>query len=279
MGRSLELFLSSSSNIDLELKRFCSSNLGLFYVPLGPRFSKLCQSILRWAKFCPGPTGSGTVSRTFLVKDTRTSSITFFLSDDNLQPITVSNEDEEETFSSFSFAQIILKSQSKFPKTLPFSKSVLVIHQLLQKYIASGKFTHTPTSLGLIRAPQTVQVMSYQGLTDSPRNFIFSIWFLFGFLADVTCRDYGGIESKCGEFITKKSSNNNGTKYKSRKCKRFDLDTNITICHESELHGKVCPRRRNEHKKSFNRNVDLFRAPWTVGRSLDGGTVLSVIFN
>ena len=64
-------------------------------------------------------------------------------SDDNLQPITVSNEDEEETFSSFSFAQIILKSQSKFPKTLPFSKSVLVIHQLLQKYIASGKFIHT----------------------------------------------------------------------------------------------------------------------------------------
>ena len=55
-------------------------------------------------------------------------------------PITVSNQDEEETFSSFSFAQIILKSQSKFPKTLPFSKSVLVIHQLLQKYIASGKF-------------------------------------------------------------------------------------------------------------------------------------------
>jgi len=60
------------------------------------------------------------------------------ISDDNLLPITVSNQDEEETFSSFSFAQIILKSQSKFPKTLPFSKSVLVIHQLLQKYIASA---------------------------------------------------------------------------------------------------------------------------------------------
>lgn len=88
---------------------------------------------------------------------------------------------------------------------------------------------------------------------------------MFGFLTDVACRDHSGIESKCGEFITKKSSNNNGTKYKSRKCKRFDLDTNITIRHESELHGKVCPRRRNEHKESFNRNSDSFRALWTVG--------------
>ena len=171
MGRSLELFLSSSSNIDLELKRFCSFNLGLFYVPLGPRFSKLCQSILRWAKFCPGPTGSGTVSRTFLVKDTRTSSITFFLSDDNLQPITVSNEDEEETFSSFSFAQIILKSQSKFPKTLPFSKSVLVIHQLLQKYIASGKsIRYESYQDSLTRATRTIRVTIFRLNSDKFQN-------------------------------------------------------------------------------------------------------------
>ena len=79
-------------------------------------------------------------ARRFWPKFSRQEFFQFFSSDDNLMPITVSNEDEEETFSSFSFAQIILKSQSKFPKTLPFSKSVLVIHQLLQKYIASGKF-------------------------------------------------------------------------------------------------------------------------------------------
>ena len=64
----------------------------------------------------------------------------------------------------------------------------------------------------------------------------------------------GWIESKCRKFITTKSSDNYGTKYKSRKCKIFDLEPNIAVCYKSELYGKVCPRCRNEHKESFNRD-------------------------
>ena len=47
------------------------------------------------------------------------------LSDDSLVPIKVQNSDEEETFSSFTYASILLKRQSNFPKSLPFSKEGL----------------------------------------------------------------------------------------------------------------------------------------------------------
>ena len=60
------------------------------------------------------------------------------LSDDSLVPIKVQNLDEEETFSSFTYASILLKRQSTFPKSLPFSKSILVIHHLLQRFIKSA---------------------------------------------------------------------------------------------------------------------------------------------
>ena len=49
------------------------------------------------------------------------------------------NGKEEETFGTFNYASRILASQKKYPKTLPFSKSVVVIFQLLHKFVAEGK--------------------------------------------------------------------------------------------------------------------------------------------
>ena len=98
---------------------------------------------------------------------------------------------------------------------------------------------------------------------------------MFGFLTDVTRRDHGGVESKCGKFIATKPANDNGTKYKSRKRKRFDFESSITIRHKSELHGKICPRRRNEHKKSFNRNGFILDSANISGQSIDRKLVMN----
>ena len=60
-------------------------------------------------------------------------------SNDTLVPIKVATSEEEETFGMFNYARRILASQKKYPKTLPFSKSVVVIFQLLHKFVAEGK--------------------------------------------------------------------------------------------------------------------------------------------
>ena len=55
----------------------------------------------------------------------------------------VNNPDEEETFASIGYVAVLLRRQKTFPKSLPFSKSILVIHHLLQRFIrANFDFCH-----------------------------------------------------------------------------------------------------------------------------------------
>ena len=66
-----------------------------------------------------------------------------FKCSDSLVPIKVANSEEEEMFNSFNYAAVLLKRQKSYPKSLPFSKSILVIHHLLQRFIrANFDFCH-----------------------------------------------------------------------------------------------------------------------------------------
>ena len=173
-----------------------------------------------------------------------------------MQPITVSNEDEEETFSSFSFAQIILKSQSKFPKTLPFSKSVLVIHQLLQKYIASGKFTH---EVSLTRATRTIRVtilLAYDFCSD----------FLLTSPAEITVELSRSVESLLQRnlrTIMEQSINRENAKELTL-TQILQFVTNLSYMEKSV-------RDVETNIRSHSTGMDSFRALWTACHSRSVG--------